>query len=287
MNSRRDFLKTSGALVLGGLLPSQLLLANSLQKRKNIGLQLYSLRKDMAEDPQMMIRLVASIGYKTVETANYRDGLVYGMEPKFFRNYLNDLGLKMRSAHIGGPPFNPKQKDADLDWWKKAADDHKAMGAKYIIKPSMPIPKTISDLAGWCEYYNQVGEITKKSGLLFGFHNHAREFDAIEDQIMLDYMIENTDPKLVCFELDVYWAQKGGQDPAEYIKRYAGRFPLLHIKDEAEIGASGEMEFKEIFEAAYSQGMKDFFVEVEKYNYEPIESVKQSFDFLNTATFVK
>jgi sugar phosphate isomerase/epimerase len=122
---------------------------------------------------------------------------------------------------------------------------------------------------------------------MFGFHNHAREFEQIEGKIMLDYMIENTDEKLVFYELDVYWAQKGGQDPVDYLNKYPKRFPVLHIKDEEEIGASGTMDFKDIFETAYAHGMKDFFVEVERYNYEPLESVMKSFEYLNSSSFVK
>jgi sugar phosphate isomerase/epimerase len=145
----------------------------------------------------------------------------------------------------------------------------------------------LGELDVWCDYYNAVGEVTKKSGLMFGFHNHSREFEKIEGTIMMDHMIKNTDPKLVCFELDVYWSQKGGYPAVDYLNKYAGRFPLLHIKDEEEIGASGTMDFKLIFEAAYAQGMKDFYVEVEKYNFEPIESVQKSFEYLNNASYVK
>jgi sugar phosphate isomerase/epimerase len=287
MNKRRDFLKVSGALALTSLLSPSDILAGSLAK-KPIGLQLYSVREDMGEDPQGTLRIVASIGYKSLETANYSEGKVYGMEPVFFKSYIQDLGMKLISAHVGGPrTYDPAKKDEALDWWKKAAADHRTMGAKYLIKPSMPIPSTLKELDMWCEYYNAIGEITKKAGIQFGFHNHAREFEAIEGKIMMDHMIAYTDPKLVCFELDVYWAQKGGQDPVEYLEKYPGRFPVLHIKDEEEIGASGTLDFKSIFEAAYGQGMKDYFVEVERYNFEPLESVKQSFDYLNKAPYVK
>ncbi len=285
MNNRRNFLKTSGAIALASLLtPPNLFAAVG---KKPIGLQLYSVRDAMADDPQNTLRLVSSIGYKNLETANYADGKVYDMEPQFFKKYIEDLNLRLRSAHIGGPRYDGTKKDETMDFWKKAVSDHKSMGAKYIVKPSMPIPKTLSELDMWCEYYNEIGKVAKKSGMMFGFHNHAREFELVEGKIMLDYMIENTDPKLVFYELDVYWAQEGGQNPSEYLERYAGRFPVLHIKDEKEIGESGKMEFKPIFEAAYAQGMKDYFVEVERYNHEPIESVQQSFAYLKNASYVK
>lgn len=286
MNKRREFLKISGALALGSILAPRDLFAAPFAK-KPIGLQLYSVRKAMTDDPQGTLRIVSSIGYRHLENASYKDGLVYGMEPLFYRKYIEDLGMKLQSAHVGGPQYDPAKKEEALDWWKKAADDHKKMGAKYLIKPSMPIPKTLAELDVWCDYYNAVGDIAKRSGMMFGFHNHSREFEKIEGTIMMDHMIKNTDPKIVCFELDVYWSQKGGYPAVDYLKKYAGRFPLLHIKDEEEIGASGTMDFQPIFEAAYAQGMKDFYVEVEKYNYEPIESVLKSFEYLNKAAYVK
>ena len=96
--------------------------------------------------------------------------------------------------------------------------------------------------------------------------------------------------KVICHDkakVSILDSQKGGYPAVDYLNKYAGRFPLLHIKDEEEIGASGTMDFKPIFEAAYAQGMKDFYVEVEKYNFEPIESVQKSFEYLNKASYVK
>jgi len=287
MNNRRDFLKLAGAFTIGGMIPQIPLFADEFNTKKDIGLQLYSLRKDMAVDPSGTLKKVAAIGYKSLETANYADGKVYGMSPKEFKSFINGLGMKLRSAHLMGPNDALENTPAALEWWKKAAADHKLMGAKYIIKPGMPIPTTLAELDKWCKYYNEIGAIAKKSNLKFGFHNHSREFEKIEGSVMLDYMIEHTDPKLVCYELDVYWSMVAGVDGADYMNKHAGRFPLLHIKDEEEIGASGKLNFKSIFEAAYKQGMKDYFVEVEKYNFEPVESVKQSFDYLNAAAYVK
>ena len=284
MKSRRDFLKMSGAIAAAGLLNHIDLWAFA---KKPIGLQLYSLRKDMGENPKETLQKVANMGYKHLETASYRDGKVYGMDPLEFKSYVENLGMKLQSAHVGGPQYDPNKQAEIMEFWKKAVEDHRAMGAKYIIKPSMPIPKTLQELQVWCDYYNAVGQVAKDGGLMFGFHNHAREFEPIEGKIMMDYMIENTDPKLVCFELDVYWSQKGGHPAVDYLKKHAGRFPVLHIKDEEEIGASGTIDFKPIFEAAYKQGMKDFYVEVERYNFEPVESVHKSFDYLNNASYVK
>lgn len=287
--NRRDFLKKASLLSLVGAVGTADLLANPwMAKSKSIGLQLYSLRDDIKDNVKGVLESVAKIGYKKLEAANYDNGSIYGMTPSAFKSTVGGLGMEMRSAHVGGPrSYSKETHNEAMDWWKKAADDHAEAGATYLIKPSMPIPKTLDELKVWCDYYNQIGEVTKGRGLMFGFHNHSREFEKIEGEIMFDFMLKNTDPKLFCMELDVYWCQEGGYNPVDYLKKYKGRFPLLHIKDEKEIGQSGKMDFKAIFKAAYAQGMKDYFVEVERYNHPPIESVRQSYEYLANASFVK
>jgi sugar phosphate isomerase/epimerase len=235
-----------------------------------------------------VLQKVSEIGYRNLEAANYQEGKIYGRTPSEMKKIVSDLGMTMQSAHVGGPrDYSKDSHEEAMDWWKKAAEDHAAVGATYLIKPSMPIPSTLDELRVWCDYYNHIGKIAQSNGLVFGFHNHSREFEKIEGKVMYDFMLENTDPGLFCMELDVYWAKKGGYDPVDYLKKYRGRFPLLHIKDEKEIGQSGDMDFKPIFKAAYAQGMKGYFVEVERYDYEPIVSVEKSFDFLARASYVK
>ncbi|WP_194775061.1 sugar phosphate isomerase/epimerase family protein [Pararhodonellum marinum] len=288
MKNRREFLKLGGLLTLGSLTGAADLFAYSNPiMEKMIGLQLYSLRKDMAKEPKKMLEKVAEIGFKTLETADYKDGKIYDMSPSDFRALTSDLGMRLTSAHLGGPNYNQTRNGEALDWWKKAIEDHVEAGLNFIIKPSMPKPKTLKELDGWCEYFNNIGLLSKASDIKFGFHNHAGEFVKIEDEIMYDYMLNHTDPDLVCYEMDVYWVTKGGHNPVDYLEKYPGRFPLLHIKDEKELGESGLMDYGPIFEAAYKQGMRDFYVEVERYNYEPIESVAKSFNYLHQAAYVK
>ncbi|MBL7972185.1 MAG: sugar phosphate isomerase/epimerase [Prolixibacteraceae bacterium] len=289
MTNRRDFLRTSSLLVAGGLLSSQMLQASVLQAKgkKAIGLQLYSLREAMKTDVMGTLKSVADMGFTTLETANYADGKIYGMAPSEFKKMVKGLGMKMTSAHLGGPNYSKEKHAEAIDWWKKALEDHQKAGVKFLVKPSMPIPKTLDELKMWCDFYNAVGEVTSASKVQFGFHNHAREFEKIEGEIMYDYMLQNTDPKKVFFEMDVYWVMRGGYNAVDYMNRYPDRFPVLHIKDEKEIGESGQLDFKSIYETAYKNGLKDSFVEVERYNFEPIVSVQKSYDFLKAASYVK
>jgi len=288
MTNRRDFLKTSSLVIAGSLLGNQMLQASVAGKgKKAIGLQLYSLRDAMKADTLGTLKLVGDIGFTTLEAANYADGKIYGMSPSEFKKVVKGLGMKMTSAHLGGPNYTKDTATADMDWWKKALEDHLEAGVKFLVKPSMPNVKTLDELKIWCDFYNAIGEITSASKVQFGYHNHAREFEKIEGEIMYDFMLKNTDPKKVFFEMDVYWVMRGDCKAVDYMNKYPGRFPVLHIKDEKEIGESGQLDFKSIYETAYKNGLKDSFVEVERYNFEPVVSVQKSFDYLNAAEYVK
>jgi len=149
--------------------------------------------------------------------------------------------------------------------------------------------KNLEALKKTCEYFNAIGEKCNAAGIRFGYHNHNKEFTKITDadDLVYDYMVKNTDPKKVTFELDVYWIYKGGQNAVAYFNKYPKRFELLHIKDEKEIGASGLIDFKPIYDNRAKAGTKVCFVEVERYDFEPFVSVQKSFDFLNNASYVK
>lgn len=289
MKNRREFLKTSSILVAAGLLSNQLIQAAVVpaKGKKRIGLQLYSLRDAMKEDALGTLKQVSDIGFRTLETANYSDGKIYGMSPTEFRKVIKGLGMKMTSAHLGGPNYTKETHTQAMDWWKKALEDHKEAGCKFIVKPSMPTVKTLDELKVWCDYYNSIGEMTADAKVKFGYHNHDREFQKMEGEIIYDYMLNNTDPKKVFFEMDVYWVMRGGFKAVDFMNKYPDRFPVLHIKDEKEIGESGQIDFKSIYETAYKNGLKDSFVEVERYNFEPIESVRKSYEFLKAADYVK
>ena len=291
MVNRRNFLKSSATVVVGGLVANQLISSCAAPApKKKVGLQLYSLRDAMKDDVAGTLKKAAEMGYSTVETAGYNDGMIHGLAPKEFRKIVEDLGMKATSGHCV-QAFS-KDKEADImEWWKKACGAHAEIGVKYLVQAFMPVNEqtTLDEIKMYCDYYNNVGYLTAAAGGIgFGYHNHNFEFRKIGDKMIYDFMLENTSPNHVFFEMDVYWVTKGGQSPADYIKKYDGRFPVLHIKDEKELGVGGLMDFKPIFEAAYSKGLKEYYVEVEQYtNNDPFASVKQSFDYLAKAEYVK
>jgi len=267
---------------------------NSTPQQKNIGLQMYSLRDAIGRNSENIDAIITSIGkmgYKYVETANYNNGKFYGYTPEEFKAKLAAAGLWALSSHTGlSLPKDVKTANWDeiWKWWDKAIADHKAAGMKYIITASMPQPETIEDLEAYCNYYNKIGEKCKAAGLKYGYHNHAYEFEKRypDRTVMYNYMVEHTNPDLVFFEMDVYWTIMGRNSPVELFKKYPGRFTVLHIKDDKELGESGMVGFDAIFKNAEVAGTKYLIVEVEKYDLKPEESCKVSLDYLNRSRFV-
>ena len=272
---------------------------------KNIGLQMYYLRDQIADAKfgiDSIITAVGQMGYKYVENFGYNgeNGSTYGLSPEDLKAKFEKFGVTILSTHVRQDLPDVKtaeNMDALWKWWDKCIADHIKMGAKYIVMPSMPGCETIAELQEYCDYYNALGEKCLAAGLKFGYHNHADEFTTRyelgkdekgeEKSIsMYDYMVQNTDPAKVFFQLDVYWAIRGNRAPVELFQQYPGRFDVLHIKDTKELGQSGFVGFDAIFNYIDSS-TKYLIVEVERYNIPPIESVKVSLDYLNHADFVK
>ncbi len=291
--NKRTFLSKSFSATLGTLVaasPLSFLFGEEKNghpnRKKIIGLQLYSLRTAMAENPLQTLKNVAEIGYLSLETAGYHNGQFYGHQPKAFRQIVEDLGMKVTSSHIGRS-HDAKNPPATKDWWNRALDAQAELGCRYTIQPSFPIGATLDDIKLYSDYFNEIAEMSKSRQMLFGFHNHAIEFEERGEVRILDYLIENAAENMV-FELDVYWAMKGGVDPAAYMRKHGKKIPLLHIKDESIIGDSELLDFEEIFNAAYEIGVKDYYVEVERYTpLPPLGCVERSFDYLNLAPYVK
>lgn len=251
--------------------------------KKDVFLQLYSLRTDIAKDFYNTLDKVAKMGYTGVEAANYADGKFYGLTPEQFKQEIENRKLTVLSSHVGkalNDDVSTTNWDEVWKWWDEAILAHKNAGMKYVVTPWMPKVKRLSDLKAYCEYYNKIGEKCNAAGLRFGYHNHSFEFEKVENEIMYDYMLKNTDPQKVFFQMDVYWVVRGGQSPVDYFNKYPGRFELLHLKDHRELGQSGMVGFDAIFNNVSKAGTKHFVVEVENYTVEPFKSVEESLKYL-------
>lgn len=261
----------------------------SKTSHKNIGLQLYSIRDSIMRDVPAAIAKVGKMGYTFVEPAGYADGKFYGMEPAAFKALCEKNGLKILSSHTGQALPDSADMQKTMEWWQACIDAHVATGAKYIVQPFMggEAYQSLAVLKKYCEYFNKIGEMCNAKGIRFGYHNHDKEFSTqLEGQTVYDFMLANTDPSKVMFEMDLYWTVVGGAKPVDYFNKYPGRFELWHIKDKEEIGASGMMDFASIWAGAAKSGMKYGIVEVERYNFDEYTSCQKSIDFLNAATYV-
>lgn len=268
--------------------------AINAKKKKDVSVQLYSVRDiiNSGTDLNIVLKNLADMGYTGVEAANYNDGKFYGKTPEEFKSAVEKVGMKVLSSHTSKGLSDNELASGDysesMKWWDQCIAAHKAAGMTYIVTPSLGVPKTVKDLKTYCDYYNEIGKRCNENGMKYGYHNHAHEFQKVENKVvMLDYMIENTKPENVFYEMDVYWVVRGQQSPVEYFKKYPGRFAVLHIKDHKEIGQSGMVGFDAIFENAEIGGVKHLVAEIEGYNYPVEESVKRSLDYLLDAPFVK
>lgn len=257
---------------------------------KYIGLQLYSIRDSINRDVPAAIEKVAGMGYTFVEMAGYRDGKFYGMDPAEFSALCQKNGLQVLSSHTGRSLPDSAGYEEAMAWWDQCIDAHYAAGVKFIVQPSMDRSayESIENISRWCAYFNEVGEKCNAKGIRFGYHNHANEFTTVfGDTILYDFMLQNTDPEKVMFELDLYWCVEGGKNPVDYFNKYPGRFELWHIKDKEEIGASGMMDFETMWTARDISGMKYGIVEVERYNFDQFTSCAKSYEFLNNAEYIQ
>ena len=239
--------------------------------KKNIGLQLYSIRDSIMKDVPGAIAKVSKMGYKFVEPAGYADGKLYGMEPAAFKALCEANKMTIISSHVGQALPDSSRHAETMAWWDKCIDAHVAAGAKFLVQPFIggDAYRSLDTLKRYCDYFNMIGEKCNAKGIRFGYHNHDKEFSTkLEGQTIYDFMLANTDPKKVMFEMDLYWAVVGGANPVDYFNKYPGRFELWHIKDKAELGASGMMDFKAIWANAAKSGMQYGIVQVEEYNFD-------------------
>lgn len=281
---------------------------SSARKQKVIGLQLYSVMNSMKADAKGTLEKLASYGYNSYELVQWGgDPNVFGLPADEFKTICDALGADILSTH-SSIMEDPAKEAEIMARWRQLFEIQKACGGKYFVIPSYKVEYTEANIRQMCDYFNRVGKVAAEYGLKLGYHNHSGEFVKMKDsdKIMWEYLVENTDPQYVCFELDVFWCQRGGKNPVDYLKKYADRIELLHIKDVFVIGESGEIDFESIFKQFYKNGMNSYFVEVEtpkslreqknpdgtplteaQIDQAKLDAVRASAEYLKKAKFVK
>lgn len=289
MINRRSFLRNS-ALGLTALAATRApggLFANPYGMP--VGLQLFTVRDQLQNDMMGTLKQVAAIGIKEVEIYD-----LYGKTPAEFARILKDDGLTAPSGHYMTRHLHGN--------WEKEIENARVIGLKYMVNAILDPEerRTFDDWKRLAELFNKAGEQTRKAGIQYCYHNHNFEFQKFGDITAYDYLLKTLDPKLVKFEMDCFWMTHAGQDPVAYLKKYPGRFPLLHIKDMkdhppnsvekddkmgmfAPVG-QGVINWKRIFAAAPTGGMKHFFIEQDWCEQPPLEAVRISYTYLHNLT---
>jgi len=300
VTNRRDFFKISAAGALGVMVLGPLGCKPAPIDRKTfgVGIQLYTLRDAMAADVPGSLKKLSDMGYKNLELARYADGKFYGFAPKEFKKMVNDLGMEIISRHAG-----VESKGITMESAKMMADAHAELGVKYCVQPWVnDEDRTIEKFKQMVGDWNQVGKIMKEVGVQFGYHNHNFEFKNMDGIVpYYDIYMKELDPNYLTMELDMFWANKAGQDPVEMFKKYPGRFQLLHFKDMhtkqepffdvikddvCEVGA-GVIDFKTIWKSKDIAGAKYLFVEDDNQgNGKTFETLETSISNITTKILV-
>jgi sugar phosphate isomerase/epimerase len=249
------------------------------RKLERVGLQLYTVRRNLAADFEGTLARVAATGYKEVEFAGYFD-----REPDAVRATLDRLKLAAPGAHV------PLQ---SLDAWEKTLEVARRIGHRYVVIPSIPREDRQS-LEGYrraAQRLNQAGKAARLAELRLAYHNHDFEFTPIEGKRPYDLLLAETDPTFVEFEMDLYHIIQGGGDPVDYFTRHPGRFPLVHVKDSdasperhmVDVG-QGVIDFRKILARHESAGIRHYFVERDDAA-DPLASIKVSYEYLSRLEF--
>ncbi|TDD54954.1 sugar phosphate isomerase/epimerase [Nonomuraea terrae] len=265
--SRRSFLggalgATAAVTVVGGAAAparaDDLAGAEHAKRRippSGIGMHLYTMRGPLAQDFEGTLEQLAAIGYATVGVSGR-----HGYDAAQIRGMLDRTGLKAVLEHVGYDAITSGR-------WEQAIDDVRTLGGKWIVIPSLP--SSMHNPAGYREAarrFNEAGLTARSAGLKLLFHNHEPDHRVVEGELLYDILVSETDPALVGFEFDLYWAAKGGGDPASYFREHPRRFPALHVKDMAPNGdfadvGSGVLDFAGMFRYARRGGVKQWLVE--------------------------
>ncbi|MFW6689763.1 sugar phosphate isomerase/epimerase family protein [Streptomyces sp. MAR4 CNX-425] len=244
-----------------------------------IGMHLYTMRRPLATDFAGTLRQLSDIGYATVGVSGR-----HGHSAREIRGMIDDAGLEAVLEHVGygtvagsGLP--------------QAIEDVHTLGGKWVVVPSLP--GGMHSPAGFREAaraLNEAGRACRDAGLQqVLFHNHGGDHDTVDGEVLFDILVNETDPHLVGFEFDLYWAVRGGADPLTYFRRHPGRFPALHVKDMAPNGdfadvGSGVLDFAEMFQGAKSGGVRQWLVEHDNPS-DPFATARNSYEHLEALRY--
>ncbi len=271
--SRRRFIKTAAIATAGASLTMQCPPKTNLVPQ-HIGVQLWSVREDMKNDPGGTLAAIAKMGYKEVEPFGYDGGKLFGMSYSDFHKALKDNGLSMPSTHCGVrlEHWNTPAKDI-ADAVKKNIDAAAGLGIRYVICPYMDKAER-PQIAQLIRIYQTMAQYCQQAGVRFAYHNHDFEFleRGPDNRLLIDWILQDVDPALLAMQMDIYWVHHAKHSPTDWIQRHPGRWKLCHAKDQAntakgesiEVG-DGVIDFKSIFQNSKEAGLEYYVIELEDY----------------------
>ncbi len=261
MQNRRKFLGSLATAAVGVAASTRIVEALGIKpalrhtKLDRIGIQLYTLRRQASADLAGTLAQLSKIGYREIEFAGY-----YGHSASDVRALLTQYGLTAPSAHIAIEQI--------LSSPDKTFADAKTVGHEWITAPSLPNGnhQTADDWKHVADQFNAAATLVNAAGFRFAFHNHNDIVKRTGNVLPIDILMKATNPSLVSYEMDIYWAVNGGADPLALLATYPGRFKMFHVKDgmqppgdiQTDVGA-GTIDFKTIF--ARATGIEHYFVE--------------------------
>jgi sugar phosphate isomerase/epimerase len=264
-NSRRDFLRNSALAGLAMTIPFKNELMAMYAKNNSFGIQLWTVKQALAKDPMAVLKQLSLDGYKKIESFEGPKGMFWGMKNTEFKKYMDDLGMNIVSSHCNNT--------GDFASFERKAAEAGEIGMKYIICAYKGPQKSLDNFKQFADEFNTCGDIAKKHGLRFAYHNHDYSFKAMDGVVPQDLMMDNTNPATVDFEMDMYWAVAAGVDPLAFMDKHANRFKLVHVKDltktatgqESCIIGKGTIDYKSLLPQVAKRGVQHMIVEQEAY----------------------
>lgn len=283
--NRRDFLRNStfAAMATVPLMGKASSIFAPYKPLPAFGIQLWTVKEDMAANAKDTLKLISSYGYKQIESFEGAKGMFWGWKNTEFKKYMDDLDMKIISSHC----------EITKDFENKAAQAAE-IGMKYLICPWKGPQKSIDDFKKFADDFNKCGEICKKNGIRFAYHNHDYSFKTLDGQIPQEVMMNNTDKNLVDFEMDIYWVVAAGEDPKAWFAKHPGRFKLCHVKDLAKTAkghesvhiGKGTIDFPSILKDGTAKGLQYYIVEQEAFTgTNPLESAKVDAEYMKKFSF--
>ncbi|MFK7934026.1 MAG: sugar phosphate isomerase/epimerase family protein [Saprospiraceae bacterium] len=302
--NRRQFIQTAGTVTAGALILPHWACGNSekpatMEEQPTVttakpkgdidqfGIQLYTLRDVITEDPKVTLKALSDYGYRQIESYEGPQGIFWNMKNTEFQKYLADLGMNMVSAHANVFE-NVEEKAAQIA----------EIGGSYLICPYIGPGKSAEEWKKTVDTFNECGEVCAKNGIKFAYHNHDYSFEEeIDGMKIQDYLMQNTDEGKVNYEIDMYWVVEGGASNIEYLKKYKERFQLCHVKDRSKNAAqiegnasctlgTGTIDYATILKVAEEVGMEYYIMEQERYdNTTPMKCAEDGAKFLQQLKF--